>query len=45
MTLSLLKDLQNNSLTNLSSETVRFDEKLLKRDDLIRASKCWRAWD
>ena len=39
VTLSLLKDLQNNNLIDLSLEIVKFDEKLLKRDDLTRASK------
>ena len=45
MTLSLLEDLWNNDLTNLSIETVKFDEKLLKRNDLTEALKYWRAWD
>ena len=45
MTLSLLEDLWNDSLTNLFAETVKFDEKLLRRNDLTEASKHWRAWD
>ena len=45
VTLSLSEDLQNNDLTDSSIEIVRFDEKLLKRNDLVRASKHWRAQD
>ena len=45
MTLSLSKDLWNNSLADLSLEIVRFNEKLLRRDDLVKASKHWRAQD
>ena len=43
VTSSLLEDSQNNSLTDLFTETVRFDEKLLRRNDAVRASKYWRA--
>ena len=45
VTLSLSEDLWNNDSTSLSTETVRFDEKLLERNDLAEASKHWRAWD
>ena len=41
--MSLSRDLQNNDLADLSSKTVKFDEKLLKRDDLAEVSKHWRA--
>ena len=37
------KDSWNDDLADLSSETVKFNEKLLKRDNLIRASKHWRV--
>ena len=43
MTLSLLKDLWNNSLADLSLKIVRFNEKLLKRDNLTEVSKHWRV--
>ena len=39
MTLSLSEDLQNDDLTDLSTETVEFDEELLRRNDLAEASK------
>ena len=38
-TLSLSEDLQNNSSANLFTEAVRFNKKLLRRNDLIEASK------
>ena len=43
--MSLSEGSQNDDLTDLSTETVEFDEKLLKRNDLMKASKHWRAWD
>ena len=43
VTLSLLEDSQNNDLTDLSTETVEFNKELLRRNDLIRASKHWRV--
>ena len=43
VTSSLLEDLQNNDLTNLSTETVRFDKKLLRRNSSAEASKYWRT--
>ena len=45
VTLSLSEDLWNNDLINLSTETVEFNKKLLRRNDLAEASKHWRAWD
>ena len=45
VTLSLSEDSQNNSLTDLSLETVKFDEKLLRRNNLTEALKHWRAQD
>ena len=45
VTLSSSEDLQNNSLADLSTETVEFDEKSLRRNDSAEASKYWRAWD
>ena len=44
-TLSLLEDLQNDNLTDLFTETVEFDEKLLRRNDSAEALKYWKAWD
>ena len=43
VTLSLSESLWNDSLTNLSTETVRFDEELLRRNDSAEALKHWRA--
>ena len=45
VTSSLSEDLQNDCLTDLSIETIKFDKELLKRDDLVRVSKHWRAWN
>ena len=39
VTLSLSKGLQNDYLTDLSIETIKFDEELLRRNDLTKASK------
>ena len=35
----MLNNLQNNSLTNLSLEIVRFNKKLLRKDDSAEALK------
>ena len=42
-TSSSSEDLWNDSLTDLSIETVRFDEELLRRNNLAEALKHWRA--
>ena len=44
-TLSLLKDLWNNNSADLSLETIRFNKKLLRRDDSAEASKYWIVQD
>ena len=43
-TSSSSEDLQNDSSADLSTETVRSDEKSLRRNDLTEALKYWRAW-
>ena len=45
VTLSLSEGLWNDDSADLSAEIVKFDEKLLRRNDLTEALKHWRAWD
>ena len=42
-TSSSSEDSQNNNSADLFTETVRFDKKLLRRNDAAEALKYWRA--